>query len=79
LAFGYITVRLAVGNLITTIGSEDDDTLETINSVVTMVRYEFPESDGPSAAPPRTTITTEYAELDPSRLIAHGKAARGLR
>jgi hypothetical protein len=76
LQFAYITVRLVVGDLITTIGSDESE--EQINSVVTSLRFDFPEHEGVTPAGVLTTITTGFAELDPSHLLSHGKSGRVL-
>ncbi len=62
LKFEYMTAKLKVGDMITTIGA--GDTLQTINSVVTNVSYEFPESQGSRPSTASTTIVTDFAELD---------------
>jgi len=67
LALGYVTAQLKVGDLITAIGQDDSE--QTINSVVTMVKYEFDEHDPSSPAIARTSISTQFAELDARRFV----------
>lgn len=62
LVFNYVTAKLSVGDLITTIG--ENTTLQTINSVVTGVKYEFSFKESTQPGTTRTTITTDFAELD---------------
>jgi hypothetical protein len=69
LQFAYVTRALAVGDLITTVGV--GVSLQTVNSVVTMVRYDFPEAEGAIPHPAGTTITTQFAEFDARRFLGH--------
>jgi len=62
LVFNYVTAKLSVGDLITTIG--EGDTEQGINSVVTGVKYEFSYKESAQPGVARTTITTDFAELD---------------
>lgn len=67
LSMAYISARLSIGDLITTIGQ--GDSIQTINSVVTLIKYEFPRQEGSGPAAARTTISTQFAELDAKRLV----------
>jgi len=71
LQLAYISGALKVGDLITTIGQ--GDSLQTINSVITGVKYEFPMQEL-SEKPPtaKTTFTTQFAELDAKKFVGHG-------
>jgi hypothetical protein len=69
LSFGYISTRLRVGDLITTIGQ--GESLQTINSVVTMVKMEWQEADGGGPPTTRTQITTQFAEFDARRFAGN--------
>jgi hypothetical protein len=67
LTFGYVTAQLQVGDLITTIGQ--GDSLETVNTVVTGLRYEFTAQDGSRPGSAKTTINTDFAEIDAKRFV----------
>jgi hypothetical protein len=67
LVFGYVTGRLKVGQLVTTIGV--GATLQTVNSVVTMVKYDFPEGSPGSPLTARTQVATQFAEFDARRFV----------
>lgn len=67
LSFTYVTAKLAIGDLITTIGQ--GDSLQTINSVVTGVKYEFSFREGSAPGIAKTTISTQFAELDARRFV----------
>ncbi len=67
LVFGYVTGRLHVGQLVTTIGK--GDSLQTVNSVVTMVKYEFGEAELGGECAARTHVTTQFAEFDARRFV----------
>ena len=67
IALGYVTAKRKVGQLVTTIGT--GDTLQTVNSVVTMVKYEFRETEAGQVPTARTLITTQFAELDARRFV----------
>jgi len=67
----YVTHQLEIGDLITTIG--EGESLQEINSVVTQVRYEFDEAEGPGQKPQaRTQISTQFAEIDAAHFLANG-------
>ncbi len=70
LVLGYVTGRLKVGQLVTTIGA--GDTLQTVNSVVTMVKYEFSEAEAGAPTAARTHVATQFAEFDARRFIGLG-------
>lgn len=74
LSLAYVTGKLVVGDLITTVGSGADEI--TVNSVVTGVKYQFPEQQGSRAGAARTTITTEFAELDAKHFLSHGRGKK---
>ncbi|MGD9719778.1 MAG: hypothetical protein AB7O59_01015 [Pirellulales bacterium] len=68
LNFGYFVGTLAVGNLITTIGLAGG--IQNINTVVTMVKFEFSQAEGSTAAGScHTSVTTDFAELDVKHFI----------
>lgn len=71
LRLAFATSRLKVGDLITSIGQEDTE--QTINSVVTSVKYEFSLDDhagGPGWC--ATTVTTQFAELNLQSFLGGG-------
>lgn len=70
LTFGYLTGKLSIGDLITTIG--EGDSLQTINSVVTSIRYEWTLQDTTQPGSSRTTITTQFAEIDAQHFVQQG-------
>ena len=68
LNFGYIVHELMVGDLITTVSQGSNQ--QTVNTVVTQKKYEFPLQEGSvQAATARTTITTDFAEFDIRRFV----------
>ena len=67
ISLGYVTAKLKVGQLVTTIGK--DETLQTVNSVVTTVRYDFGETDAGQTPTARMVVTTQFAEFDARRFV----------
>lgn len=67
-----ISAALAIGDLITSIGSEDFS--QAINSVVTQMHVTIPRVEGGAApGPARIEYTTAYAELDPLQFAPRAK------
>jgi hypothetical protein len=66
LSMAYITSKLSVGDLVTTIGEGDNEV--DVNSVVTGVKYELSIQENASGQGScRTTFTLQYTEIDARR------------
>lgn len=64
IAFNEFTTVFTVGDLIVSIGA--DETLETINTVITEIRYDWPRGEQEIDS---TTIQTSFAELDVLKIV----------